>query len=97
MFLFETILDEADHCIKRDYLGLPGDPSTPLLCAEFKNMFRLSGLDCFVSCSDSALLMTFIPCVVHTLVHQLQILGIPIVFVITITKPKITLYEFPFF
>ena len=34
--------DEADHCIKRDYLGLPGDPSTPLLGAEFKNMFRLS-------------------------------------------------------
>jgi hypothetical protein len=28
--------------IKRDYLGLPGDPSTPLLGAEFKTMFRLS-------------------------------------------------------
>jgi hypothetical protein len=34
--------DEALACIKRDYLGLPGDHSTPLLGAEFKTMFRLS-------------------------------------------------------
>jgi len=33
---------EALTCIKRDYLGIPEDPSTPLLGAEFKIMFRLS-------------------------------------------------------
>jgi hypothetical protein len=33
---------EALNCIKRDCLGLPNDPSTPLLGAEFKAMFRLS-------------------------------------------------------
>jgi Plant transposon protein len=34
--------DEALACMKRDYLGIPGDLSTPLLGAEFKTMFRLS-------------------------------------------------------
>jgi hypothetical protein len=34
--------DEALNCIKRDYMGIPGDPSTPLLGSEFKLMFRLS-------------------------------------------------------
>jgi hypothetical protein len=33
---------EALQCIKRDYLGIPGDPATPLLGADFKAMFRLS-------------------------------------------------------
>ena len=33
---------EALHCIKRDYLGIPGDPLTPLLGADFKSMFRVS-------------------------------------------------------
>jgi hypothetical protein len=33
---------EALKAIKRDYLGLPGDPTTPLFGAEFKLMFRLS-------------------------------------------------------
>ena len=34
--------DEALNCIKRDYMGITGDPSTPLLGSEFKLMFRLS-------------------------------------------------------
>jgi hypothetical protein len=33
---------EALQCIQRDYLGIPGDPATPLLGADFKAMFRLS-------------------------------------------------------
>jgi hypothetical protein len=33
---------EALHCITRDYLGIPGDPLTPLFGEEFKTMFRLS-------------------------------------------------------
>lgn len=33
---------EALNCIKRDYLGLPGDPNTPLFGAEFSKQFRLS-------------------------------------------------------
>ena len=34
--------EDALRCIQRDYLGLMGDPSTPLLGSEFKLMFRLS-------------------------------------------------------
>lgn len=34
--------NEALQCIHRDYLGVVGDPSTPLLGSEFKLMFRLS-------------------------------------------------------
>jgi Plant transposon protein len=34
--------DRALRCIQQDYIGLMGDPSTPLLGAEFKIMFRLS-------------------------------------------------------
>ena len=33
---------EALQCIRRDYLGIPEDPSTPLLGAQFKLMFRVS-------------------------------------------------------
>jgi hypothetical protein len=34
---------DALHCIKRDYLGLPGDPTTPLFIdADFKMMFRIT-------------------------------------------------------
>jgi hypothetical protein len=33
---------EAVNCIKRDYLGIPEDPMTPLIVTEFKTMFRLS-------------------------------------------------------
>lgn len=33
---------EALHCIRRDYLGIAGDPTTPLLGKEFSLMFRLS-------------------------------------------------------
>ena len=33
---------EALHCIRRDYMGIPGDPSTPLLGAEFPLFFRVS-------------------------------------------------------
>ena len=36
--------DEALHCINRDYMGIPGDFSTPIFAgsAEFANMFRIS-------------------------------------------------------
>jgi hypothetical protein len=33
---------DALHCIRRDYLGLAGDPKTPLLGKEFALMFRIS-------------------------------------------------------
>ena len=33
---------DALHCIRRDYLGLAGDPNTPLLGKEFALMFRIS-------------------------------------------------------
>ena len=33
---------QALQAIKRDYLGLPEDPSTPLFAQDFKLMFRLS-------------------------------------------------------
>ena len=34
---------EALHCIQRDYMGIPGDPSTPLFNGkEFDTMFRIS-------------------------------------------------------
>jgi hypothetical protein len=33
---------EAYHCIKRDFLGLPDDPQTPLHGAEFKVFFWIS-------------------------------------------------------
>jgi hypothetical protein len=35
-------MTKAVACIKKDYPGLPGDPSTPLLGEKFKSMFRLS-------------------------------------------------------
>lgn len=35
--------DEALHCIRRDYMGIEGDPSTPLFAgSEFQAMFRIS-------------------------------------------------------
>ena len=35
--------DEALHCIKRDYMGILGDPSTPIFAgSEFASMFRIS-------------------------------------------------------
>jgi hypothetical protein len=34
--------DEALQAIKRDYLGITGDLTTPLFGAEFKLMFRVS-------------------------------------------------------
>jgi Plant transposon protein len=34
--------DDALECIKRDYLGITGDPRTPLLGKEFPLMFRVS-------------------------------------------------------
>ena len=35
--------DEALHCINRDYLGILGDPSTPIFAgSEFASMFRIS-------------------------------------------------------
>ena len=34
--------EEALHCIRRDYLGFPGDPRCPLLGKEFPLMFRVS-------------------------------------------------------
>jgi hypothetical protein len=33
---------DALFCIQRDYLGLPNDPSIPLLSTELKKMFRMS-------------------------------------------------------
>jgi len=33
---------EALNCIRSDYIGILGDPSTPLLGSEFKLMFRIS-------------------------------------------------------
>ena len=34
---------EALHCINRDYMGIPGDPSTPIFAgSEFASMFRIS-------------------------------------------------------
>ena len=35
--------DEALHCINRDYMGILGDPSTPIFAgSEFASMFRIS-------------------------------------------------------
>ena len=33
---------QALHCIRRDHLGLPGDPKTPLIGTEFHSHFRIS-------------------------------------------------------